>query len=327
MPGNVFISYRREDTAGYAGRLYDRLKAAFPGRVFIDVGEIPPGADFVKAIEQHIAGCGALIALIGPNWAAHERLRDPADFVRLETASALKRNTTVIPVLVGGGKLPPAATLPEDIQPLLRHQTISISDEDWDHGCKRLIQALQTVVGAASKRLTVFRLRGISVFFGVVLVVGVLGGIVVRYITRPAANTSQASPATLPESTRAAENYDKSVARGYDNAAKAMDDVANKIGGTDNVAAPSITSISPDNAAPGALVTLTGSNFGARQGTGVVNFVHEVGGHAVYVAAPVRSWSPTSISVQVPSIEPGQVWVLVQLGALHSKVEFTVRSP
>ena len=75
MPGNVFISYRREDTAGYAGRLYDRLKAAFPGQVFIDVGEIPPGADFVKAIGEHIEGCAALIALVGNNWTAHDRLR------------------------------------------------------------------------------------------------------------------------------------------------------------------------------------------------------------------------------------------------------------
>src|SRR5271165_5136871 len=151
MPSNVFISYRREDTAGYAGRLYDRLKTAFPGRVFIDVGEIPPGADFVQTIEQHVEDSAALIALIGANWTAHERLQDPADFVRLEIASALKRGISVIPVLVGGGKLPPAATLPEDIQLLLRRQTISISDEDWDHGCERLVGALQAVVDPVSK--------------------------------------------------------------------------------------------------------------------------------------------------------------------------------
>src|SRR5262249_24749724 len=152
VTGNVFISYRREDTAGYAGRLYDRLKAAFPGRVFIDVGEIPPGTDFVQAIEQHIEGCGALIALIGPSWTAHERLEDPADFVRLEIAGALKRDIGVVPVLVGGAELPAAARLPQDIQPLLRRQKISISDEDWDHGCERLIEALQAVVDPGSKR-------------------------------------------------------------------------------------------------------------------------------------------------------------------------------
>ncbi len=163
MQGNVFISYRREDTAGYAGRLYDRLKASFPGRVFIDVGEIPPGADFVKAIEQHLEGCAALIALIGDHWTADDRLHDPADFVRIELATALKRDIGVIPVLVRAAKLPAASTLPQDIQPVLRHQAISISDEDWDHGCERLIQALQSVVGPARKQSKTARRWGLAV--------------------------------------------------------------------------------------------------------------------------------------------------------------------
>ena len=337
MPGNVFISYRREDTAGYAGRLYDRLKVAFPGQVFIDVGEIPPGADFVKAIEEHIQGCAALLALIGTSWATHDRLQDPADFVRLEIASALKRNTTVIPVLVGAAKLPAAATLPEDVQPLLRHQTISISDEDWDHGCERLIQALQTVVGASSKRTKAAGRWNLALAFTTkrwVLTfalgtMGVLAVAPVLYVRSraPTQTAAQASPTAPPGSTRAAENYDKSVAKGYDNAAKVMDDLANKIGGADNAAGLSITSISPDNAPPGAWLTIAGSNFGASQETGAVNFVQELAGHAVYTVATVRSWSPTSIRVQVPRIGPGPAWVVVSSGAVHSKVEFTVRKP
>jgi len=337
VPGNVFISYRREDTAGYAGRLYDRLKAAFPGRVFIDVGEIPPGADFVKAIEQHIEGCAVLIALIGNNWTAHDRLQEPADFVRLEIASALKRNTTVVPVLVGAAKLPAAATLPEDIQPLLRRQTISISDEDWDHGCERLIQALRTVVGDASKPSKTTGRWNMALAFTtkrwvLTFALGTMGVLAIAPVvylrSRGTTQTSaQASPTALPESTRAAENYDKSVAKSYDNAAKVMDDLANKIGGAESASAPTIASVSPDNAPPGALVTIVGSNFGASQGNATVNFVHEVAGHAVSAAAPVRSWSPTSISVEVPSIPPGQAWVVVQLGAVHGKIQFTIPKP
>ena len=304
MPGNVFISYRREDTAGYAGRLYDRLKAAFPGQVFIDVGEIPPGADFVKAIEEHIEGCVALIALIGANWTTHDRLQDPADFVRLEIASALKRNTTVIPVLVGAAKLPAAETLPEDVQPLLRHQTISISDEDWDHGCERLIQALQTVVGGGSKPSKTAGRWNLALAFTtkrwvLTFALGTMGLLAVAPVlylrSRGQPQTSaQAPPAALPATTRAAENYDKSVAKGYDNAAKVMDDLANKIGGAGNASAPTITSISPDSAAFGAWVTITGTNFGASQGTSVVKFDFTE-------AARVKSWAATSITVQVPS--------------------------
>jgi hypothetical protein len=41
MPGEkIFINYRREDTGGYAGRLYDRLSARFPGQVFMEVSVI-----------------------------------------------------------------------------------------------------------------------------------------------------------------------------------------------------------------------------------------------------------------------------------------------
>ena len=116
MEGKVFISYRRDDAAGYAGRLYDRLKAAFPQRAFLDVGDIQPGADFARVIEQHLQGCTALVALIGYNWAPH-RLQDSQDFVRLEIATALKRRIVVIPVLVRGARLPAASDLPEDVQP------------------------------------------------------------------------------------------------------------------------------------------------------------------------------------------------------------------
>ena len=37
MAGGVFLSYRRHDAPGYAGRLYDRLKAR------MEIGEIAPG--------------------------------------------------------------------------------------------------------------------------------------------------------------------------------------------------------------------------------------------------------------------------------------------
>jgi hypothetical protein len=50
MP-TIFISYRRDDARGYAGRLYDRLAGEF-GRenVFIDVDALQPGDDFVDAL-------------------------------------------------------------------------------------------------------------------------------------------------------------------------------------------------------------------------------------------------------------------------------------
>jgi hypothetical protein len=88
VPG-IFISYRREDTAGHAGRLYDRLAGHFgERRVFMDIDSIDPGADFVDAIEQSLSGCGAMIAVIGPHWLSvtddvgDRRLDNPEDFVK-----------------------------------------------------------------------------------------------------------------------------------------------------------------------------------------------------------------------------------------------------
>jgi len=103
----IFISYRRDDSGGWAGRLYDRISQHF-GRdhVFMDIDTIEPGLDFVEVIEQAVGSCDALLALIGRQWLTltdddgQRRLDNPEDFVRLEIAAALVRNIRVIPVLV-----------------------------------------------------------------------------------------------------------------------------------------------------------------------------------------------------------------------------------
>ena len=98
----IFISYRREDSGGYAGRLYDRLSRHFgKDQVFMDIDHIEPGEDFVALIGQQVGTCKILIALIGRNWvnaadkAGARRLDDPEDFVRVEIASALASNVRV----------------------------------------------------------------------------------------------------------------------------------------------------------------------------------------------------------------------------------------
>jgi len=100
----IFISYRRDDSEGEAGRLFADLAKQFgESSVFMDVVAIEVGRDFRKAIDESVATCGVLLALIGKNWlnatneAGERRLDDPSDFVRLETASALKRDIPVVP--------------------------------------------------------------------------------------------------------------------------------------------------------------------------------------------------------------------------------------
>jgi hypothetical protein len=82
MSGKIFISYRRTDSEGYAGRLYDRLSEHFGNNnIFMDVDTIEPGVDFVKEIEDAVNSCDVLLALIGPQW---ETIRDQQGKLRLE---------------------------------------------------------------------------------------------------------------------------------------------------------------------------------------------------------------------------------------------------
>ena len=141
MRGGVFICYRREDTAGFAGRIYDRLKSSL-GResVFIDVDNIPAGRDFVEVLSERVGRCDALVALIGRNWLIsadkdnQRRLDDPNDFVRIEIEAALERNVPVIPVLVDGATMPQANDLPDTLKKLARRQGIEISHNRFDFG-------------------------------------------------------------------------------------------------------------------------------------------------------------------------------------------------
>jgi hypothetical protein len=149
----IFISYRRDDSAGYAGRLYDRLAAHFgAARVFMDVEGIEPGTDFVEAIEAAVSSCQVLIVIIGDEWtrvtdaAGRRRLDDPNDFIRLETGAALQRGIRVVPVLVEGAVMPLADELPAELKPLTRRQAIEVSHKQWEASTGELIRTLEGIL-------------------------------------------------------------------------------------------------------------------------------------------------------------------------------------
>ena len=151
----VFICYRRQDAAGYAGRLRESLERRLgSGQIFRDVDTLNPGQDFVDAIEGRLRDCGALIALIGREWldardaAGRRRLDDPDDYVRMEIAAALQRpGLLVVPVLVEGATMPSADELPDSIRALARRHAITLRDETWDTDMDRLASALGKACG------------------------------------------------------------------------------------------------------------------------------------------------------------------------------------
>jgi TIR domain-containing protein len=117
--GGIFISYRRQQSSHFAGRLHDRLADFFgAGRVFMDVDAVKPGENFVEAIDRALAASNVLLVIMGPSWLAiadkqgRRRLDDPEDIVRLEIEAALSRDFLVVPVLVEGATMPKFARCP-----------------------------------------------------------------------------------------------------------------------------------------------------------------------------------------------------------------------
>jgi hypothetical protein len=157
MSGQIFISYRREESRWSARSLHDRLCRHFdPTQIFMDIDAIALGEDFVEAIETTVAKCDVLIAVIGKNWLTskddhgNRRLDNPKDFVRIEIETALKRKIRVIPVLVDGALMPGEGDIPGDLKPLVRRNALMITDTSFDGDCQRLAAAIRLVLEKAA---------------------------------------------------------------------------------------------------------------------------------------------------------------------------------
>lgn len=155
----VFISYRRDDAAAYAGRLYDGLRERYGNEhVFMDVDRIQPGENFAAVIERSVRGADVVLVVIGERWltmrneAGQRRLDDPEDFVRLEVKAALDTGRRVIPVLVGGAGMPTEASLPPVLQRLAAVQAVSMSDERWDYDSERLTRSIDGNAAPPARR-------------------------------------------------------------------------------------------------------------------------------------------------------------------------------
>jgi hypothetical protein len=154
VPGKIFISYRRRDDPGGAGRLFDALNEAFdPDRLFLDVDSIEPGQDFVEVVEDRVAKSAVLLAVIGQHWIdasddrGNRRLDNAQDYVRIEIESAMKQGKRVIPVLIGDAKMPAAEVLPESLSKFARHNAVTLRYERFHDDTANLVGALKRAMG------------------------------------------------------------------------------------------------------------------------------------------------------------------------------------
>ncbi len=145
----IFISYRRADSSTVSGRIYDRLKDRFGKRaVVMDVFDIKPGVDFEIFIAETIPRCSVVLLPIGPEWTAPKSgvprpLFSASDPVRREIEIALASDVRIVPVLVGGARLPPARALPKGLKQLLKRHAVSLrEDPHFPDDLARLIEHL-----------------------------------------------------------------------------------------------------------------------------------------------------------------------------------------
>jgi len=151
---NIFISYRRNDSADVTGRIYDRLVLKFGNdSIFKDVDSIPLGVDFREHLDEMVSQCEVFITIIGDQWLyyvnseGHRSLDDPKDFVRIEIESALKRRIPVIPILVRGATIPKEEELPTSLRGLAYRNGIPIRpDPDFHKDMDRLISGLDKIL-------------------------------------------------------------------------------------------------------------------------------------------------------------------------------------
>lgn len=151
---NIFISYRRRDAGGHAGRLHEYLSRRFgDDRVFFDRSTIKSGDVFPDKLRWGVEGCAALLALITPEWLdvrgndGCRRLDDADDFVRREIALALEQGKKVIPVLFDDTPVPPRDQLPDPLKPLASCHALTLRGETYEYQTRELVQLLAKVPG------------------------------------------------------------------------------------------------------------------------------------------------------------------------------------
>ncbi|MEM9091004.1 MAG: toll/interleukin-1 receptor domain-containing protein [Cyanobacteria bacterium P01_F01_bin.53] len=148
---SIFVCYRRTDSLSETGRIYDHLVMRFgEEHLFKDVDSIPFGVDFRRHLESEITKCDIVIVVIGPTWLTavdergNRRLGDPADWVRIEIETALKRDIPVVPLLVRGAMMPNEDELPESLRDLAyRNSALARPDPDFRNDMTRLMNSLQ----------------------------------------------------------------------------------------------------------------------------------------------------------------------------------------
>src|SRR5688500_12292076 len=165
MAYEIFICYRRKDTGGYAGRLYDHLRQEYGDEgVLFDVEREGTAEVLRDWVRQVIPECAVMLIRIGNHWVVdnhkQRRLEDVDYIVRFEIELALSHGLPIIPVLVDGAELPLPSTLPEPVRSIVEFTGYEINNSYWDARLQLLLEAISSVT---KTHVPILR-RGVSVW-------------------------------------------------------------------------------------------------------------------------------------------------------------------
>ena len=157
----IFISYRRQDSAAWSGRLFDTLTSRYGvDNVFLDIATLSSGRRFAEQVEAALANSDVVLIVIGPQWLeatyrsnGRRRIDDPEDLVRREIQSALSIGKRIVPVLVGYAEMPSANSLPTEIEGLTHLNACRLSDSSWNEDIERLTGTLDQQAPSLLQRL------------------------------------------------------------------------------------------------------------------------------------------------------------------------------
>ncbi len=210
MPRKIFISYRRDDAKAEARSIYQHLERVYGrDRLFMDVDSIQKGLDFTKVLGESLSDTAVMLVVMGRTWLSQQdssgrrRLDDPADYVKIEVANALRRDISVIPVRVDGARLPRVEELPDDLKDLVLRQGTNITHESFDSDLRGLEADLRKIIDpdeAKSSRPWAAITAGIAA----VLIVAA-GGAMWAYSRAPAPSVIPAPTTAQSPITREAE--------------------------------------------------------------------------------------------------------------------------
>lgn len=145
---DVFISYRRSDSASAVGRLQHDLGEYFGSRrIFVDETRIEPSAIWRQSIESALQNCKVGLIVIGRNW-LNDRLHDQTNTLHWEVATLLE-SKVALPLLVDDAGLPASNSLPEPLKRLRDIQARSISNATWPVTVNELIRTIESILKRA----------------------------------------------------------------------------------------------------------------------------------------------------------------------------------